>query len=183
MKFVWKLFDRWCEWMKNNGRMYVVVYYTGQISAYRFYPFFVEKPWNPAWFPNVFFHRAGDLRGAHELLHTHPWHLCSFVVRGGYDHIHRGKLEHVSAPGFIAVKQNDMHAIHDVDQSTTSVVFHWFKAKNSHGFFYNEKPDRLYGVTVTELPHSGVTVLEWTPELQVKIDRRKAAMKKLGKTL
>lgn len=178
-----KMFDRWCEWMKANGRMYVVVYYTGQISAYRFYPLFVEKPWKALWSPNVFFHRAGDLRGAHELLHAHPWSLCSIVISGGYDHIHKGKLEQINAPGFIRIPQGDLHAIHDVKPSTISVVFHWFRTGKNSKFFYNENPDRRYGVVTSELPHSGAAVLQWTPELQAKIDRRKAAMKRLGKIL
>lgn len=174
MKFVWKLFDKWCEWMKNNGRMYVIVHYTGHIFAYRYYPMIVEKTWSPFKYPNMFFHIAGDAGGPMEM-HSHPWSLISFILRGQYTHICDGKLKSKFAPSMIFVRYPKKHAIFDVVVGTTSLVIHWFKREKSSENFYNSDPDKRYGLVEDCLPHSGVAILKWTPEIQKKIEVRKAA--------
>jgi hypothetical protein len=114
-------------------------------------------------------------------MHGHPWNLWSFLLRGSYTHLYEGESKRCNALSFISAKFPKEHAIHDVAEGSISLVIHGFKKSASSENFYNNEPDSKYGIIEDDVPHSGVAILKWTPELQAKINKRKKSIARLRK--
>jgi hypothetical protein len=129
---MYKIFD---YVMTKMGHKYASVDFFGNVNAYRYYFFYVEKvaaaSWKEKYLPNLIVHHfvdeveKGSILG--ETSHTHPWSTMSVVLKGGYveetDYNEKNIKTHV-APAIVFRKWNQSHRFLSVKPGTWTLFFH-----------------------------------------------------------
>jgi len=185
-----KLVEKYFNYLERKGKKYVIVSYTGQICGYRYFPLFEEVTNTIFPYPNFMINHGLTSFEDLQLPHSHPWAVVSFIVKGGYSHRFKGVWSRKDAPAMIAMTSNEFHGIKESKPNTYTVFCHWFKKKewvvDKDSFIKvdNAVPEDFeYSITVNngDIPHAGVAIIKYTPEIVRKINIRQKAFARLSR--
>jgi hypothetical protein len=118
--------DRFLAYLTRKGRRRTLVKYDGSVSAYRYFPFWVEEDEDPRRYPNLWIHQNVELEtpdGPDS--HRHPWNTYSYVHRGGYIQEVNGVRSWHGL--WASLKFTDYHRIVRVRPGTVTLFFHGWR--------------------------------------------------------
>jgi len=176
-----KLVEKYFNYLERKGKKYVMVSYTGHVYGYRYFPLFEETADKVFPYPNFSINQLMYSDEDEVIPHSHPWAVMSFIVKGGYSHYFNGKWTRKEAPAMIMMTSNGIHGIDKVSSDSVSIFCHWFKKKE---WKIEKQPNAegiSYALTVNDgnIPHDGVAVIKYTPEIAKKIKIRQKAFARI----
>jgi hypothetical protein len=188
-----KLVNRYFDYLERKGKKYVIVSFTGKVYGFRYFPFFEETSDGIFPYPNLMINQSMCSCESAVIPHSHPWAVVSFIIKGGYSHYHNGRWAKKHAPAMIALTSKGVHCIDEVLYDSYSIFCHWFK--KSEWIVHKElhvdtgavehvpDEDLTYSLAVNDgdIPHAGIAVIRYTPEIARKIKIRQKAIERLSR--